>query len=234
MIGAIVSYHNQSDTIDGCIKSIEKQCETLDCRVIVYVIDDASAPKLSLSKSLYSLPVACVRASHNVGVQRVRNFGFHLMKKHSPEYVIFVDGDVEFADGAFSKMKAAIETGGDGVAYAYGHFSRRGALTGRQVSAPFSAERLRRYNYISTMSLIKYNILAKTYPRPFVEDEDRFQDWSLWLRLLNRGYTGAFVNSVLFSAYFSGDGISTNSVVDYQEWRRIVHERYNQTQKGVC
>ncbi len=60
-------------------------------------------------------------------------------------------------------------------------------------SYPFSAERLRTLNYITTTSLIR----REDFPR-FDEQLRRFQDWDLWLTITSKGREGAFVNEELF------------------------------------
>ena len=61
-------------------------------------------------------------------------------------------------------------------------------------SYPFSAERLRQMNFITTTSLIR----RADFPR-FDETLRRFQDWDLWLTILERGKGGIFVAEELFT-----------------------------------
>ena len=79
------------------------------------------------------------------------------------------------------------------------------------------------------MSLIKFDVLVEAVSRPFIEDEHRLQDWSLWLRLLNAGYTGVFVNQVIFTAHFSANSVSVRNAGNYEKWRELIADRYNKT-----
>lgn len=235
MIGAIVSCYNQHTTVGDTIESLIAQRAALDCGLDVQMIDDASVPPISVDHSFPLPDDVCIvqcGSDENGGVQRIRNRGFKIYRDYynrddQPEFVIFVDGDVTFNPGAFAVMKKALDESDETVAYAYGHYSRRGALTGCFRACPFNDVRLRQHNFISTMSLIRFNVLVEATPLPFIENELRLQDWSLWLRLLNAGYTGVMVNEVLFSAYYPSSGVSVRDPLDYQKWREIIAKKYN-------
>lgn len=234
MIGVVISVHNQSDTAHETIESIARQRDDIDCGIDIIVIDDASMPPL---EKMYPYPVIddvniqWLQVPDNRGVQQVRNLGFDMFRRKSPgmqpEYIIFVDGDVTFHEAAFRDLKRSLDKSGDDIAYAYGNFIGSGACARRFPSRPFDSETLRHYNYISTMSLIKFPVLKKLFDKPFVEDEKRLQDWSLWLRMLNAGYKGMFVDRVAFTAHFGPEGISVRDQLDYEKWRQIIAGRYN-------
>ena len=234
MIGVVISAYNQQETIGDTIKSVILQRDNLDCGIDIILIDDASIPPI---EKMYPFPVAddvsiqWLQVPDNRGVQEIRNLGFKMFRDRSPsrqsEYIIFTDGDVTFNPKVFKAMKRALEASGPDIAYAYGHYTRRGYVSGRFPSRSFNERELRLYNYISTMSLIKFPVLRDLFDKPFVEDEQRLQDWSLWLRLLNAGYKGMFVDRVIFSAYFAEKSISVRDQLDYEKWRQIIAGRYN-------
>ncbi len=78
------------------------------------------------------------------------------------------------------------------ASYAYSAFK-----WGKRVfkAGPFDADRLRKEPYIHTMALIK----QKDLPRQgWDESLKKFQDWDLWLTMLEEGKFGIFVNQILF------------------------------------
>jgi hypothetical protein len=137
--------------------------------------------------------------------------------------MVFSDGDVVWMDGAFEVMLSTLKKAPANVAYAYGYYSRTGELSGVYPSHEFNAKLLTRHNYISTMSLIKTGLLPDP---PFVEDEERLQDWSLWLRLLSNGYEGALVKQVLFESHFERGDVSLRGLDDYSKWQKLIRARY--------
>lgn len=72
-------------------------------------------------------------------------------------------------------------------------------------STTFNASALRQYNYISTMSLMR-----KEFFSGFDESIDRFQDWDLWLTLLEKGVTGICVKTLEFLAFYLDAGITSH------------------------
>ena len=234
MIGVVISAFNQHDTVGDTIESVIIQRDGLNCGLDIIFIDDASMPPID---RMYPCPfpddvnIQWLQVPDNRGVQKIRNIGFKMFKdrpvSRQPEYIIFVDGDVTFTPNVFQEMKKALDTSGPDIAYAYGHYTRYGYLGGRFPSREFNPTALREYNYISTMSLIKFPVLCREFEKPFVEDEERLQDWSLWLRLLNSGYNGVFIDKVVFSAYFAKKCISVRDQLDHEKWRQIIADRYN-------
>jgi hypothetical protein len=83
-------------------------------------------------------------------------------------------------------------------------------------------ERLRRENYISTMSLIR-----RTAFPGWDESVLRLQDYDLWLTMSMRGYRGAYVPRVLFAALYVDKGITRTD--GYADALRVVHRKH-----GIC
>jgi len=94
--------------------------------------------------------------------------------------------------------------------------------------------------YITTTSLIR----AKDFPG-FDESLKKFQDWDLWLTMLEQGKIGVWIPEVLFSAKPRKAGISTwlpsfihkipwpifgwmpREVENYQKAKRVIEEKHN-------
>ncbi len=221
MIGVVITAHNQGRLLEECLDSIYKQGVT--CEIIV--IDDASDPPVECRHPAHAVQWKVIRLWDNMGVQRARNIGWWELKDSCP-YIIFCDGDVQWKPGAFRLMQKAMEVRRQTdhrVAIAYGDYDRVGAITGLWRAKKFSVEELRRQNYISTMALVATKALPNP---PFVEDEDRLQDWSLWLRMVNDGYTGVHVAATLFTAFYEDNSVSTRDIRDYEKWHNLLMERY--------
>ena len=180
-VGVVVTYHDQPETILECLCSL-----SLQGRAHIVLVDDGSAQPLPWGAA--EIPHGYHRLERNRGVQFARNLG--RAKLPSLPYTLFCDGDVGWRGGALDRLVSALEAAGPSVGYAYSDYRRAGALNEVHRAGWFSARRLREDNFISTMSLCRTEAL----PSPaFVEDEERFQDWSLWLRMLNAGWRGTWV-----------------------------------------
>ena len=64
---------------------------------------------------------------------------------------------------------------------------------------PFNATKLKQMPYIHTTSLIR-----RDHFPGFDKKLKRYQDWDLWLTMLDRGYTGKFIPEILFSVKAGG------------------------------
>jgi hypothetical protein len=64
---------------------------------------------------------------------------------------------------------------------------------GEQCNVEFDAQRLRRHNFISTMSLVR----RADHPG-FDESLVRAQDWDLWLTMLEQGKVGVYCGRRIF------------------------------------
>jgi glycosyltransferase involved in cell wall biosynthesis len=123
----------------------------------------------------------------NQGAAAARNRGF---KKSSGSFVIFWDADTVAEPDMITKMHQKLLDSPES-AYVYSRF-KFGWKTMR--SAQFNADDLKKTNYIDTTSLLRRD----AFPG-FDENLKRFQDWDMWLTLLDQGKTGIFIPEVLFT-----------------------------------
>ena len=215
-IAVVVPFHDQHEALSRCLDSIS--CQTVRPSIVVVVDDGSTRPLESLPHGdLIILP-------ENRGVQVARNAGFDYVRRFC-DTVIFCDADVVWKENAFARFANCLESNPK-AAYAYGDYDRDGLVTGRFHSRPFSAETLRQFNFVTTMSMVRVECLPDP---PFVEDEERLQDWSLWLRMLAAGHEGVYTGWLMFSTEFWKESVSCRGVADYEKWRRIVTERYVQS-----
>lgn len=148
------------------------------------------------------------------GAPKMRNRGF---KKAKGEFVLFSDNDLEWKPEAVSVLYKSLRENPN-KAYAYSSYTIEGKLVGHQ---EFSSHDLWKWNYISTMSLIRRN----DFPG-FDESIKRFQDWDLWLTLLGKGKEGVFCGKCLFSTKWR-DGITKGKdVLDSTVARNIVLKKH--------
>ena len=164
--------------------------------------------------------IIAIELTPNQGVQFARNIGYYALGRYGCEYTLFSDSDVIWHPGALDKLVDALDESGE--AYAYCDYGK-GSL-GTWVAGEWSEKRLLAANFISTMSVIRTEVL-KGFPwPPFDEKIERLQDWDLWLSLLASGYRGTYVPEVLFDTEFTAPGISMGS--GYQDAVNAVREKH--------
>ena len=161
-------------------------------------------------------------AEEHANVKRNR-----LMSRAHYPYVLLCDDDVILSHSALGRLLEALQSAPPNVGYAYGDFlyvNHPRIGNALSVAGSFDADRLRRANYISMISLIRKSAFPGMDP-----DIDRFQDWDLWLHMLADGYVGLYVpprkaGEALFAAYYGSDGISNKP--RKQEAMDIVRRKY--------
>ena len=195
MISVIIPLYNKSKTIKKTIESILNQTYK-DLEIIV--VDDGStdggAEEVEMEK--FGDKMKVIKGLGHFGANWARNYGAHLAQG---EHLFFCDGDIILKSYALEHLKNALDKNSR-VAYSYCSFQ---CGWKKMLSRPFDAEALKKINYISTMSLIRHADFSG-----FDENLKRFQDWDLWLTMLEQGKMGVFVPEVLFYAEPSKKGIS--------------------------
>ena len=214
-IAVIVPFHNQLSKLALCINSIKNQ--SIVDSVFVVVVDDGSDSPL-LPSTDYHL----ARLNVNSGVQIARNTGFAYAKYGLPKYTLFCDADVVWKPHAFETFVRTLEQNPE-CSYAYGDYDRHGLFNGTFYAGTFHEDRMKTMNFVTTMSMIRTLDLPDP---PFVEDERRLQDWSLWLRLLNAGHKGAYTGKIMFETTFLADSVSARGSQDYIHWHHFMLKRY--------
>ena len=207
MISVIIPCYQDSESISRCLDSVFGQT-VKDVEIIV--VDDGSTDDLRAALRPYAGRVQVIR-QENRGGNAARNRGFAVSKG---EFVMFCDADMRLRRDALEKLLTALATHPE-AAYAYSSF-RFGWKLFR--SGPFDPAHLRRVNFISTTSLIR----RASFPG-FDESLRRFQDWDLWLTMLERGATGVWVPMTLFRAEVKRGRISAWLPKDLYRvpWRRL-------------
>ncbi|MBU1180228.1 glycosyltransferase family 2 protein [Patescibacteria group bacterium] len=193
MISIIIPLYNKEKTIKRCIESILSQTYR-DLEIIV--VDDGSDDGGAEEARKFGDKIKVFSEGKNYGANWARNYGAH---KAGGNYLFFCDADVILRNDALEKLKKALGKDSSG-SYAYSGFKLGWKIF---KSRAFDAEELKKRNYISTMSLIRRG----DFPG-FDEQLKKFQDWDLWLTMLEQGKRGIFVDEILFYAKPSRHGKS--------------------------
>lgn len=250
MLYVIIPVYNHAESLGECLSSLYKQTLRPDHVVIV---DDGSTdnPEPVARAGQDRLPITFVR-QENRGAAAARNRGFNLchsgasqseaIESSQGDFVIFLDADITLRPDCLEKMKQALEEHPE-ASYAYSSF-KFGWKT--FACGPFDPERLLQMPYIMTTSLIR----AKDFPG-FDESLKKFQDWDLWLTMLEHGKIGVWVPDVLLRAAPRKGGMSLwlpsfvhqipwpifgwmpREVRKYREAERIIREKHQLRHSGA-
>jgi glycosyltransferase involved in cell wall biosynthesis len=231
LISIIIPVYNHAHTLRAVFASILSQT-VKDIEIIV--INDGSTDDFSgamkniLLNSIYKNLKIKVIEQENGGAPVARNRGF---RESSGEYVIFWDADTIADSNMLQKMLQALQNNPT-VSYAYSGFKFGWKIFKSQ---KFDKEKLKQVNYIDVTSLLR----RMDFPG-FDESLKKFQDWDLWLNLLQKNKTGVFIPEILYRKIVSGRvGISqwlpkcfyrlpfkTKTVKKYDKWKEIVLNKY--------
>ncbi|MBF8280620.1 MAG: glycosyl transferase [Candidatus Magasanikbacteria bacterium] len=184
-ISIIIPVYNHAEELIPCCQSISKQTFQ-DFEVII--VDDGSTDAIenTLKECGKIFPSLQYQRIEHSGAPVARNTGFKLSRG---EMVIFCDADVQMIPTMLEKMVRALSEH-PSAAYVYSRF-RFGF---KKMAAPdFDSAILRVNNFIHTTSLIR----REAFPG-FDETLRRFQDWDLWLTLLEKGSVGIAIKEELF------------------------------------
>ena len=192
MISIVIPVYNQAKHLANCLASIEKQ--TYNNFEIIVVNDGSTDDIIKIIekfKQVFSLKLT-YSEEKNQGANVARNKGAELARG---EYIIFCDADVIMEPIMLELMLKTLKDSPN-ASFCYSSFIRGHK---RFKLWPFDAEKLKTMPYITTTSLIH----LKDFPG-FDETLKKFQDWDLWLTMLEHGHTGIWVNQALFKIAVSG------------------------------
>ena len=153
---------------------------------VVIPYKKSQTPETTLNTLPKGLKVFVIDDLECKGANWARNEGY---KRVKTEYVLFSDNDIRWRPGAIQSLLQTLEEHPE-CSYSYGAYEMGGET---YCWGNFDPELLRETNYISTMSLIR----TKDFPG-FDENIKRFQDWDLWLTMLEQGKIGINCGEVIF------------------------------------
>jgi len=154
-------------------------------------------------------PIEIIQVINEGSAPRQRNLG---AKRATQKYVIFWDDDCIMPNNYLKTLFDVLENCNADYAYTgyYGIAMNPNVEPNHNFmieGQEFNPLTLKQYNYISTMALIRKSSFIG-----FDEKLKRFQDWSMWLSMLEEGKTGVFVPNLKFMAFFNDAGITSNQI----------------------
>ena len=191
MISIIIPVYNQAQKLLKTLASIEAQTYT-DYEVII--VNDGSSDGL---ETVFSAFYKKLKTNNhylfinqaNRGAPAARNRGF---REARGEYLLFCDADATLKPEALAVMLGFLANN-PGVSYSYPSFYWGSKLF---KVGEFNADKLRQTPYIHTIALIR----RTDFPAAgWDESIKKFQDWDLWLTMLEQGKVGYWVGQVLFT-----------------------------------
>ena len=227
MISIIIPVYNMLEELAKCLASLGKQTYK-DFEVVV--LDDGSSHKNTENTKTrkHDLAIKFCRIEHS-GAPRARNFG---LEKSKGEYILFCDADMELKEDCLEKMLKALENNLS-ASYVYADFKYGWK---KFKFWDFDADKLKQINFVNTCSLVRRQALDGV---SWDESLEKFQDWDLWLSLLEKGKIGVYIPEVLFKASAGSGKISQwlpktfyklpfswESKKKYEKWKRVVQEKH--------
>lgn len=178
-------------------------------------VGEENDSEATLLKQTYpNIEIIVVTDDENKGAPFCRNKGFDLSKG---EFVLFSDNDLQWAEDAIERLYLALMNDPN-ASYSYGSYTLEGKLIGH---LEFDEEKLRDANYISTMSLIRRADFER-----FDETLKKFQDWDLWLTLLDKNKYGVFCGACVFSTKVREGITFGKNALDGNQARDIVLKKH--------
>jgi glycosyltransferase involved in cell wall biosynthesis len=181
-ISLIIPVYNAQRALDRCLSSIFNQTFK-DFEVIA--VNDGSTDNSRQILQKYQDKIKIIDQG-NLGAPAARNAG---AQAAGALYIIFCDADIIMQPTMLAELYHALQSNPN-ASYAYCGF-KFGFKTFR--SFPFDAAKLKKMPYIHTTTLIR----REHFPG-FDPNLKRFQDWDIWLTMLEQGYAGLYVPKVLF------------------------------------
>lgn len=188
MISIVIPVYNHSKELKKCLKSILRQTYQ---NYEVIIVDDGSDrdnPKEVVKEFCQKHPQIKVKfiSQENKGASSARNRG---AKEAQGSYLIFLDADTIMKKEMLEKMLYVLKNHPQ-ASYVYSSFKFGWK---KFKCGPFDVDKLRKVNFITTNSMMK----RKDFPG-FDESLKKFQDWDLWLTMLEQGHIGVWYPQVLF------------------------------------
>ncbi len=209
LVSIYIATYQHARTLGKCIESILAQTYR---PIEVIVVDDGSTDNTAEVLQKFDKKIRVIY-QENAGANPARNRGF---TETAGEFTICSDADVIMKPRMVEEYVRQLQRHPE-ASYAYGGF-KFGWKVFRDV--PFSAERLRKMNFVHTTTLVR----RKDFPG-FDPAIKRFQDWDVWLTMLEQGKIGVLVPGVWCDVLIDGEsriGSSWLPSFVYQlPWKRL-------------
>jgi glycosyltransferase involved in cell wall biosynthesis len=219
----VITNHDYGRFVGEAIESaLAQRHPALD----VLVVDDGSTDDSLEVIARY--PVRLIRSTGQ-GVIHARNLG---ACRARGELLLFLDADDVLDVEYVGRCHAALASAPRRVAYAYTHMRMFGTEERIFEAHPFSAQRLIAGNFIHVSALMRRDVFLAIggYNPRFALG---WEDYELWVRMLDRGYTGVLVPEPLL--HYRQHGQNRNRLSEQQldelRWRiRLSYPRSSVSQ----
>lgn len=189
LVSIVIPNHNLGafvgEAIDSALAQTHRETE-------VIVVDDGSTDdSLTRIRDSPAFGHGAIRLVEqaNQGVSRARNAGARLARG---EHIAFLDADDLLAPTYVERCLEALRPAPPSVAYAYTQMQLFGAESSVFESRPFSRWVLLRGNFVNASALLRREVFDRVggWDPSFSLG---YEDYELWVRMLDRGYSGVFV-----------------------------------------
>ena len=182
-ISVIISSYQHGKTIARTIDAVLAQSRPAD---EILVVDDGSTDETRELVEGYGDRLSYLYQP-NAGAPSARNYGF---KQSTGDLVLFCDADVVMKPSMLEQLETELNAHPE-VSYAYCRFKWGWK---RFRCRAFDETALRKRNFIHTSAAL---IRREHFPE-FDESIKKFQDWDLWLTMLDQNHVGTFVDEELY------------------------------------
>jgi glycosyltransferase involved in cell wall biosynthesis len=226
-VSVIIPVYNHASELSKTLESIFSQTFQ-DLEVIVVndgSTDDVASVLFGWQVNRQNLKIV---NQANLGAPSARNRGF---KESVGRYVIFWDADLTTKPEMLEKMIKVLDEKTE-IDFVYSAFNFGWK---KFACGSFDANRLKKDNYIHTSSLLRREKFTG-----FDETLKKFQDWDLWLTLVEKGSRGYWLNEYLFRVQPRYKGYSSwlpafiyrfswlplPVLKKYNHWKKIVQNKH--------
>lgn len=237
MISVIINGLNEGKVLPRTLDSVFAQ--TYKDIEVIY-LNDASTDNTDEAIKPYLDRVTYIKHEKNVDKQITRNEG--IAASHG-DYIIVCDADVIMRPDCLEKMFRALQEYPE-CSFAYSSFKWEWKIF---KSYPYDVERLKKMNYINMASLVR-----REHHPGFDVAILKFQDWDVWLTMLEQGHVGVYIPEVLYSTGenlkrevrvgvskwlpsfmykipWHSFGIHIAHIEKYDSWKKIIQEKHHIT-----
>jgi len=219
-VSVVITLYNYAAYIKSCLDSVRaSNLEGMPGGFEMIVVDDASTDDSVKVVEAYlaasPLPICLVKKKVNTGVSDSRNIG--LLIARAP-LVFMLDADNEIRPDCLRAHYAALSTSDHAVAY--GIINRFDNATRQSVGtmshAEWNVRNLVSYSYIDTMAMVRKETVLRVggysveYGQVLTQG---WEDYDLWLKLAQAGYSGIFISQVLSDYRVKPDSLICQAVV---------------------
>ncbi len=184
MISIIIPSLNEGKVLSRTLNGIFSQTYK---NVEVILINDASTDTTDEVVKPFLDRIIYIKHEKNLDRQTSRNEGIAVSKG---EYIFVCDADIVMQSDCLEKMAGVLEKNPE-YSFVYSGFKWEWKVF---KSFSFDVQLLRKMNYINTASLVR-----REHHPGFDVAIRKFQDWDVWLTMIEQGRKGYYIPEVLFS-----------------------------------